>query len=211
MKILSTNIATPTEIEVNGKTELTGYFKKPIDNPIYIGINGVENDNVCDLVHHGGPDKACYLYGFNHYEFWKKHYPNLEWNYGMFGENITVDYLDESELKIGDVLKLGTAVVQITQPRQPCYKMGIKFKNSEIVQQFRQEQFPGIYVRVISEGFVNKGDIITLQTRYANALSVAEVFKAIYTKPIDVKVIEKIIADKYVAIRLKEYLKKKLN
>ena len=102
MQIISTNIAEPTTIEWNGQQIQTGIYKYPVEIPIYMGIEGVENDHVLDRKYHGGADKACYLYSADHYSFWKNKYPNLEWIWGMFGENLTVIGLDESEIRIGD-------------------------------------------------------------------------------------------------------------
>ncbi|MCL4856573.1 MAG: MOSC domain-containing protein, partial [Flavobacteriales bacterium] len=164
MKVLSVNISKPQTITVNGKEELTGYFKNPVET-IYLGKTDVKEDSVVDREHHGGENKACYLYGFNHYEFWKNKYPQTAFDFGMFGENITVENIDESTLRIGDTFEIGEAIIQITQPRQPCYKMGIKFNNQKVVNEFRLSNFPGIYVRVLKEGNVKTNDELKLIDR----------------------------------------------
>ena len=136
MKIISTNIAQPTTFTWNGKEITTGIYKTPTDAPIFLGKEDVKGDVVSDRKVHGGEFKACYLFSLNHYDYWKNLYPNLEWTYGMFGENITVKDLDESQLFIGDIYKLGNALVQITQPREPCFKLAHKFGSNTVLKQF---------------------------------------------------------------------------
>lgn len=209
MKILSVNISEPQTITVNGKDELTGYFKKPVSDSIYLDFTDVKGDSVIDREHHGGEDKACYLYGFNHYDFWQKKYPNLKYDCGMFGENITVDNLDEFNLKIGDTFKIGEAVIQITQPRQPCYKMGIKFNSQQIVNEFRYNPYPGIYVRVLSKGFVKKEDTLQLIKSSKNSQTVAEIYELIYCKNPNKEDLAKALENEYLAEKLKKYLTNK--
>lgn len=161
------------------------------------------------VLHHGGIDKACYMYSFDHYAFWQKLYPNLDWKNGMFGENITVENLNEAEIKIGDVFKIGTAVVPVTQPRQPCYKLGIKFENQKIVDEFRNSPYPGVYLRIWEEGFVTKNNEFQLIKTNNNALSVLEVFQLIYAKNPKKEVLEKALVDVYLAENVKNYLNNK--
>lgn len=210
MKVLSVNIGVPTIIAVNGKEEKTGYFKKPVDT-IFLGKTDVKNDSVIDREHHGGEDKACYLFGYNHYEFWQKQFPDLTFDFGMFGENITIEHLDEAKLKIGDTFQLGKAVIQITQPRQPCYKMGVKFNNQKVVNTFRLAHTPGIYVRVLKEGNVVENDEMYLMDSYENAPTVLEVYRIIYNKKPSENELEKIITNTHIAEQLKNYITKKFN
>ena len=210
MKVLSVNIGIPTTIIVNGKEEQTGYFKTP-DVSIYLGKTGVKNDSVIDREHHGGEDKACYLFGYNHYKFWKELYPNVEYDFGMFGENITVEHLDEFLLKIGDTFEIGEAVIQITQPRQPCYKMGVKFNDQKIVNSFRLAHTPGIYVRILKEGFVKKNDVLKLIHTEENAPSVLTVYHLIYSKNPNKEELLKVVNNVHLASRLKTYINTKFN
>jgi len=177
MKVLSVNIGELQEISFRGKTELSGYFKKQIHQPIFLGKTGVQNDSVFDRVNHGGENKACYLYSFDHYAFWKIKYPHLNWNYGIFGENITVEGMDESKLKIGDEIRIGDAIVQVTQPRIPCYKMGIRFNDQSIIKEFYDNPYPGFYVRVLKEGYVKEEDELIILKSDPESLSVTEKFK----------------------------------
>lgn len=206
MYVISVNISEPKSILFNNKEVLTGYFKRPIDSPITLGFEKVQDDFIADLVHHGGIEKACYLYSSDHYGFWKKKYPDLDWEHGMFGENITVDGLNESQLFIGDILEIGETLVQVTQPRQPCFKMGIKFGDSTIVKEFIQAPYPGIYVRVIHEGEVKKGDKINLIKKGSSDFSVLKVFEILFQKAKDSNEIRKLIADPFLVESIKNKL-----
>ena len=185
MKITSTNIAKPTTIIWNGKKIKTGIYKTPTNKPIYLGKEAVKGDEVSDRKVHGGIYKACYLFSENHYAYWKNLYPNLDWNYGMFGENLTVNNLDETKLFIGDIYKVGDALVQITQPREPCFKFGVKFGTQKVLKQFINHGFPGTYVRVLKEGFVKNDDSFKLVEEAKNSLSTAQLFNVLHAKEKD--------------------------
>lgn len=176
MKVVSTNIAQPTIIEWNGEQVETGIYKKPTSYPIFLGKTDVENDAVIDRRYHGGEHKACYFYAANHYAHFKELYPDLDWEYGMFGENITIDHFEETNIRIGDTFQLGEAIVQVSEPRQPCFKLGVRFENQKILKDFIQSSYSGFYVRVLQEGFVKVGDELKLLKRNANDISVEDVF-----------------------------------
>lgn len=182
VKILSTNIAKPTTIMFNGEEVITGIYKTPTNKPIYLGKETVEGDEISDREVHGGEFKACYLFSGNYYSYWKKLYPNLNWNYGMLGENLTVSDLDESKIHIGNIYKIGHALVQITQPREPCYKFGVKFGNQRVLKQFVRHSCPGTYVRVLEAGFVKTGDEFILIKEAKNSLTITQFFKLIFSK-----------------------------
>lgn len=208
MYVVSVNISQPQTILVDGKEEQTGYFKRPVQS-IKLNRKGVKNDSVVDKIHHGGEDKACYLFGYNHYHYWQEKHPNLEFDFGMFGENITISELDESELKIGDTFQIGDAIIQITQPRQPCYKMGIKFNSPKMVNDFRLGHSPGIYVRVLKEGKVKNGNEMRLIERQEKAPTVLEIYRLIYNDEPKKEDLLQIIDNPHIADRLKEYVTKK--
>lgn len=153
MRIISTNIGEPRILQHHGKEVKTGLFKFPVGDLIFLGNEDVEKDHVVDRRYHGGVDKACYLYSSDHYEYWQKMYPDLEFNWGMFGENLTVEGLHEAEINIGDVFQIGDAIVQATQPRQPCFKLEFRFNDKEIVRKFVDSAFSGVYVRVLKIRF----------------------------------------------------------
>lgn len=182
MKIISTNIGSEKTVQWKGQTITTGIFKFPVEDPIYLGSRGVKGDYINNLKVHGGPDKACYGYGENYYAYWKSLYPDLEWTYGMFGENLTISNIDEAEIKIGDIYKVGEAIVQVSQPRQPCNKFAAKFGSTALIRQFIDFEHPGIYLRVIKEGNVQVGDEFLLDTRNQKALSIQQIFQLLFSK-----------------------------
>lgn len=182
MQVISTNIAKPTTFIWQGKEITTGIYKKPTDTPIYLGKENVKGDEVSDRKVHGGEFKACYLFSANHYPFWQDLYPNLDWTYGMLGENITVKGLDEKILYIGDIYKLGNALVQITQAREPCFKFAHKFGSENVLQQFINHGYSGTYVRIIEEGIVKNGDSFTLVNRKKDSISIFQLFALLYAK-----------------------------
>lgn len=182
MQIQSTNIATPKTITWHDKTITTGIYKTPTSKPIHLGKEGVSGDHVADTRVHGGIHKACYLFSSDHYPYWKQLYPNLDWQWGMFGENLTVNGLNELNVKVGDVYQIGKALVQVTQPREPCFKFGVKFGSQNVLKQFIEHGFSGTYVSVLEEGLVHTGDALVLVDRLEKSLSVAQLFGLIFSK-----------------------------
>ncbi len=175
MKVVSLNIGTVREVSWRGKTVKTGIFKVPVNSSIYLGKEDVENDSVVDRKYHGGVDKACYIYSADCYPFWKEKYPDVAMNYGAFGENITIAGLNEKNIKIGAIYQIGTAKVQVAQPRQPCFKQGIRFGTQKIVKDFLNAPYSGIYLRIIEEGKVSVGDEMIPIEIPCGGISVADV------------------------------------
>lgn len=180
MKVISTNIAKPTVFEWHGKKVTTGIYKKPTNLPVLLGKTGVQNDEISDRKVHGGQFKACYLFSANHYDYWKNLYPNLNWDWGMFGENLTISGLDEKSIHIGDIYKIGSALVQVTQPREPCFKFGAKFKNQAILKQFIDYGYSGTYIRIIEEGYVKTGDSLELINKAKDSISTWQLFNLLF-------------------------------
>jgi MOSC domain-containing protein YiiM len=182
MKILSTNIAKPQFVTINGRQQRTGIYKKPTNQPIYLDKENVKGDEVSDRKVHGGEFKACYLFSADHYLHWQNLYPHLDWHYGMLGENLTVEGLDEAKLHVGDTYKVGNALIQITQPREPCNTFAAKMGSSAIMEQFIAHGKSGTYVRVLKPGSVSVGDALELVEKASHSISVADFFKAIFDK-----------------------------
>jgi MOSC domain-containing protein YiiM len=182
MLIISTNIAKPVTIQLNGKQVTTGIYKKPTKQPIYLEKEQVKGDEISNRKVHGGEFKACYLFSADYYPYWKNLYPHLEWNWGMLGENLTVKGLDESKIFIGDIYKIGTALIQVTQPREPCSTFGNKMGSQSVLKQFIVLGHPGTYVRVLEEGFVSANDTFQLVKQAKDSLSVAQLFNLYYAK-----------------------------
>lgn len=206
MRVISTNLGKPTTFERNGKKEETGIFKYPTNDALSLGKTDVKNDTVIDRKHHGGENKACYLFSANQYPYWKALYPKLDWDWGMFGENLTIEGLKEDELRIGDIFKIGTAIVQVSQPREPCYKLGLRFGNQAILKQFIEHNHPGTYVRIIEEGVVKKGDVLTLTKKSNNPLTIQQFYELLYAKEKDLETVKLAIENQ----ALPEYKRERL-
>ncbi len=210
MKVISTNIGEKTLIKWRGKEVTTGIYKNPVNYPIHLGLSNVTDDVVIDRRYHGGADKACYLYAADHYPFWKEKFPKLDWQWGMFGENITVEGLDESKIHIGDIYRIGKALVQITQPRQPCFKLGIRLKNPIAVKQFVAAEKPGTYVRVLESGLVNINDTMELIEQKTENFTLTEVFHFLYHGGQQVEQVKKALLMPELAASCRNDLKKQI-
>ncbi len=207
MRIVSTNIGEPRIISHRGKEVKTGLFKFPVNESIFLGKEDVAKDHVIDRKHHGGADKACYLYSSDHYEYWKTIYPELDFTWGMFGENLTVEGLHEAEINIGDIFRIGETVVQATQPRQPCFKLESRFNDPMIIRKFVDSGFSGVYVRVLQNGFVKAGDLME-QVESKGSVSIQKVFEWIYASEYDPEV-TKAINDPFIAASCRKDLLKR--
>ncbi|TXN34262.1 MOSC domain-containing protein [Flagellimonas hymeniacidonis] len=208
MQIISTNIGNPTPIQWNGQQTTTGIFKFPVNEPLLLEEEAVAKDTVSDRKVHGGVFKACYLFSADHYPYWKERYPALEWNWGMFGENLTVEGLDEAKIRIGNIYKVGSALVQVTQPREPCFKLGIKFGTQEILREFIDHSFPGTYVRILEVGEVNTGDTLELVEESENALTVQQFYKLLFSRTKDIDLVKLAIANEALPLYKRERLKR---
>ncbi len=175
MKLLSVNVALPREVEINGQKVLTGIFKEPVAGRVRLRRLNLEGDRQADLEVHGGTYKAVYAYPAEHYDYWRRELHGAELPWGMFGENLTTEGLREEEVRIGDRFRIGTAELVVTQPRLPCYKLGIKFGDMTMVKRFLASRRTGFYLSVAQEGEVGAGDAIELLGRDAASLTVAEV------------------------------------
>ena len=210
MKIISTNIARPKTVRWKGREIQTGIYKNPTTTPIFLGREDVEHDTVIDRKHHGGEYKACYLFSADYYEYWQDKYPTLEWNWGMFGENLTVSGLDENQIRVGDIYKVGNSVVQVTEPRQPCYKLGIKFGTQKVLKEFIAFGHPGTYVRILTEGTVSNGDTLELLEKSRNPLTVQQYNQLVNRQSDNPSWIRMAVANKSIRAEKREQLKKRL-
>ncbi|WDM22665.1 MOSC domain-containing protein [Paenibacillus polymyxa] len=172
IKILSLNVGMPKQIQFNQKDVSTGIFKSATDEYLYLSYLNFEGDGQGDLVHHGGKEKAVCVYPYEHYPFWENEL-RRPLDYGAFGENLTIKGLLESEVCIGDVFKLGKAIVQVSQPRQPCYKLSIKYGVPDMPLKVQQTGHTGFYFRVLEEGVASKADGLSLLHRHPKAITVS--------------------------------------
>jgi MOSC domain-containing protein YiiM len=179
-KILSVNVSLPKEVDFEGQKVTTGIFKEPIEGRVMLRTLNLDGDKQADLTVHGGPDKAVYAYPIEHYEFWHKVYSKMEMPNGMFGENLTTEGLMEAGVNVGDVFKIGSSKVIATQPRMPCYKLGVKFRRMDVLKKFLASGRSGIYFKVLEEGEVGAGDPIIQIKKDTNWVGISDIVR-LYT------------------------------
>lgn len=175
MRIISVNAGMPREIFHEDRLIRTGIFKAPVEGRVRVNALNIEGDQQADLSVHGGPSKAIYAYPSEHYEFWRKELPDVDFPWGSFGENLTTEGLFERELNIGDRLCVGSVELIVTEPRLPCYKLGAKFKRDDMIKRFLQSRRTGFYFAVRREGETGAGDRIEILSRDENRVSVADI------------------------------------
>ena len=178
MKIIATNIGKRKEIDWKGKKVTTGIFKYAVNTPIFLDTEDVKGDEISDRKNHGGVLQAIYGYSLKHYAFFKPLYPYLDWQNGIFGENLTINDLDETKIHQGDTFKVGDAILEATVQRNPCYKLGIRFNDIKIVKQFWNTTFCGVYFKVIETGLVKAGDEFTQIKSYPKNPTIADLYTA---------------------------------
>jgi MOSC domain-containing protein YiiM len=181
MKLISVNVGLPRVVMSNGDPVSTGIFKEPVVGRVMLRTLNIDGDRQADLSVHGGQSKAVYVYPSEHYDYWKHELPEMKLPWGMFGENFTTEGLFESELNIGDKLRVCSAVVVVTEPRMPCYKLGIKFGRSDIVKRFLASERTGFYFAVLQEGQVGAGDSIQLIEKSERGVRVSDITR-LYTR-----------------------------
>lgn len=178
MKVLSVNVGLPRIVEYNGEPIATGIYKDSVgDARIAVNELNLAGDAQADLRVHGGYSKAVYVYPSEHYEFWKKELPEMDLPFGVFGENLTTEGLTEITVNISDRFRIGTAEFVVTQPRQPCFKLGIRFGRTDIIKRFARSGRSGFYLAIEKTGELGAGDEIALLSREPSQPSVFEVVR----------------------------------
>jgi MOSC domain-containing protein YiiM len=175
MKLLSLNTGRPRDVEWNGQTVRTSIWKSPREGRLRVASLNIDGDQQSDLSVHGGREKAVYVYPSEHYEYWRGELPETEFPWGVFGENLTTEGLLETSVNIGDRIQVGTAEFLVTQPRQPCFKLGIRFGRDDMIKRFLASGRSGFYVAVVREGELASGDSIALTHRAVDSLSVSTI------------------------------------
>lgn len=178
MYVISVNLGLPREVEWKGRVVRTAIFKEPVRGSVTLRRLNFDGDRQADLTVHGGPEKAVYVYPAEHYPPWRVELPDMELPWGMFGENLTVAGLRESAVGIGDRLRIGTAELVVTQPRVPCYKLGVRFSRADMTKRFYLAGRTGFYVAVVREGEVAAGDGIEILEREPQGVTVADIYNA---------------------------------
>ena len=181
MKLISVNVGLPRLAMRNGEPVSTGIFKEPVSDRVILRTLNLDGDRQADLSVHGGPSKAVYAYPSEHYQYWKHELPEMELPWGMFGENFTTEGLHEAQLNIGDQFRIGSAVVMVTEPRMPCYKLGIRFGRTDIIKRFLASERTGFYLSVLQEGEVGVGDEFELIQNNKQSVRVSDVTR-LYTR-----------------------------
>ncbi|WP_406698058.1 MOSC domain-containing protein [Singulisphaera sp. Ch08] len=175
MKVVSLSVGLPREVEWEGNTVLTSIFKHPVDRRLRVSQLNFEGDEQSDLTVHGGVDKAVYAYPAEHYHEWRRELPDLDFPWSAFGENLTVEGLLEPDVRIGDRFRIGTAEFVVTQPRMPCFKLGIRFGRMDMLKRMLKSGRTGFYFAVTAEGEVGPGDTIEPIARSEQDLTVTDV------------------------------------
>ena len=175
MQVTSVNVGLPREVVWKSRTVMTGIFKEAVAGRVAVRRLNLEGDRQADLTVHGGPEKAVYAYPAEYYSFWREQFPEMDLPWGMFGENLTVEGLLDETVHIGDRFQVGSAHLMVTQPRLPCYKLGLKFGRDDILKRFLQSGLTGFYFAVLKEGEVGAGDLIRLLHRDEHQVKVTDI------------------------------------
>jgi MOSC domain-containing protein YiiM len=175
MKLVSVNVGLPRDVPWLGKTVRTSIWKSPVEGRVHVANLNLDGDRQSDLSVHGGPDKAVYAYPAEHYGYWRKELPDADLPWGAFGENFTTRGLLEDQVLVGDRLRVGSAEFTVTQPRMPCFKLGIRFGSPAMVKSFLESRRSGFYLAVLREGEVGAGDPIEREETRGNRLTITDV------------------------------------
>jgi len=210
MKIISVNVGLPQEVTFQRKEISTSIFKSPVDGSVMVRKLNLDGDKQADLRVHGGVAKAVYAYPQQHYAGWKQDFPQHEFPTAVFGENLTIDGLDETTVHIGDRFQAGECELQATQPRFPCFKLGIRFGDPTMIRHFLRRNQPGVYFSVVKEGLVQVEDSLTLLKKSDSQLTITDIVR-LYTIDKDDKAgIEAAANDPYLPEDWRKYFAKKL-
>lgn len=175
MKLISINAGLPREVVVAGKSVRTSIWKYPVQGRIRVSALNIDGDQQSDLSVHGGVDKAVYLYPSEHYSYWRTQLAGFDLPWGAFGENFTSEGILEDQVTIGDRLRVGSAEFMVTQPRMPCFKLGIRFNRRDMVKRFLESKRTGFYLSVIREGEVEKGDAIEFTEKQKTGVTITDI------------------------------------
>jgi MOSC domain-containing protein YiiM len=214
MKLVSVNTGLPRDVIWHGRTVTTGIFKEPIAGRVAVRTLNLDGDRQADLSVHGGKDKAVYCYAVEHYEFWKRELNGRALPIGMFGENLTTTGLAEESVHLGDRFAIGSATLVVTQPRLPCYKLGVRFQSDDMVKRFLASRRMGFYFAVTQEGDVGAGDDLTVIARDRNAVPVSDITQLFVAKRFtdeDVKSVRRALRVAALPESWKEYFRDRLS
>jgi MOSC domain-containing protein YiiM len=182
MRVRSVNVGKPLTLLWKDRSVTTAIFKSPVRGEVHVSAVNLEGDAQADLRVHGGTEKAVYAYPWEHYAVWEGELPDLRFSPGAFGENLTIEGLLEGEVEIGDQFQMGTAVLTVTQPRTPCYKLSVRFGRDDMVRRFALARRPGMYFRVEQEGTLHEGAVVTRLAKSGSGITVMAMFDMLLRK-----------------------------
>lgn len=210
MRVVSVNVGLPHEVVWKGKTVLTGIFKEPVEGRVAVRQLNLDGDRQADLSVHGGLDKAIYAYPAEYYQYWRKEFPDMKLPWAMFGENLTTEGLSEDTVNIGDHFRIGSAQVVVTQPRLPCYKLGLKFGRDDILKRFLASGLTGFYFAVLEEGEVTAGDPITLLDRDESGIKVSDITQLYARDKNNMEVLQRVVDVKALPEGWRSYFRQRI-
>lgn len=193
MRVISVNVGLPREIVWKGRKVVTGIFKEAVAGRVIVRRLNLDGDRQADLTVHGGLNKAIYAYPAEYYPYWREQFPQMELPWGMFGENLTIEGLLDETVHIGDHFQVGSAHLVVTQPRLPCYKLGIKFGRDDILKRFLVSGLTGFYFAVLKEGEVAAGDPITLIRRDEHQVKVLDITRLYWQDKYNLEALRRVV------------------
>jgi MOSC domain-containing protein YiiM len=205
MKIISVNVGLPRLVLRDYEPVSTGIFKEPVAGRVMMRTLNLDGDRQADLSVHGGPQKAVYVYPSEHYDFWKQELPDMDLPWGVFGENLTTTGLFETEINIGDKFRIGTGEVMVTQPRMPCFKLGIRFERTDMLKRFLMSERSGFYLSVLKEGEIGAGDEFQLLEKNTSGVRVVDVTRLFSSDKGNVDLMRRAIATEGLTESWREY------
>lgn len=209
MKLISVCVGLPREVTWKKKSVTTSIFKQPVNRRVMLRSLNLDGDRQADLTVHGGVEKAVYAYPMEHYAYWRQELPDEDLPWGAFGENLTIEGLLETKVNIGDRFRIGTALVMVTQPRFPCFKLNLKFGRDDMVKRFLNSRLSGIYFSVVVEGEIGAGDEIELVSRDENNVTVADIVQ-IYVREADENLVRRAVQVPALADGLRTYFQQQI-
>ena len=210
MKIISVNVGLPRLVLRDYEPVSTGIFKEPVADRVMMRTLNLDGDRQADLSVHGGPQKAVYVYPSEHYDFWKQELPDMDLPWGVFGENLTTTGLFETEINIGDKFRIGTGEVMVTQPRMPCFKLGIRFERTDMLKRFLMSERSGFYLSVLKEGEIGAGDEFQLLEKNTSGVRVVDVTRLYSSDKENVDLMRRAIATEALPDNWRNYFLKRI-